>query len=524
MDQIKHDITDKYLKVWVRHTEYHHHRDRKDEEDVIGTSYLKAVFDPKEDAYRVTGFKIHPEYTNQDWDWDLFRSAYELASSQHKGLVSEGVIPASQRRRWDYALEQGNRRQDLPFGKYRITSGSMAMREAQKERHHEDTERPQLTRETQGVLWSLADSLARALRDPQGDQPGDARFTVAGISESSWSISHPDLEILESGESPLILRIRKIKEGKWGVFGQNQLKNLLNTQVLSFEKSPPDKSWDLDYISQKAAAYFHEQKDKITQLKQKLSPSQPPGAGYQPQAPGAPPGGGGEGMGAPPMASRRVPATLGNLRRAERVASRLNLQYTGRSWYGGAQTVNDRYGVGLRVRLLKSPGRRLGASIQGFPVEWIGTGVRCAGKPKRRRVYSEDKDNPQEEETHQDLVNRVYKYLLSRRRPYSSVKYLARVLKIAPEKLAKALGELIVQERINFVDKKFRPVIPAVKPQEERAHITSTTSIYKKDIGNWRHRDGLDSTLNTEIPTQDAPEDKDYDDISRVMPDPYRPN
>jgi hypothetical protein len=640
MDQIKSLITPSKFKVWVRHVESKT-RDERDIDTTVGTSYLKGVWDEQEQAYRATKFYIHPEFKYMGLQVDLFKAALELLSSAHKKLISDDVITSSQRKHIDEVIQQGHVRKDLPFGAYLLDSPRRKTMSRIAKNPEIKRDRPKLTRNTEGFIWSLADALARALREPQGNQEGDARFSVSGMSTSSWSIKHPDLEILESGESPLILRIRKVGDGEWRVTGQNQLQNLKNTKVLSVEKTPPtpNHTWDLDFLSRKAAAYFLEQKNKIMGLKQSMAPAQAPGAGAE----AAPPGGGmeGGGMGGggmPPMASRRAQATLANLHKAQRIVAGLSRKYGSEGWFRDARVVNDRFGVGIAVRLRSLPGRRLRASLEGIPVYWQPGNRRMAGvmgsgyfvDPKGKIVDAGDlhadhmrndpetyqgRDDPEtmveegwirarvlnkqfsidarggmsgdqlwalqkiareyrspdlivsvlvndyhryeisckeflemerpgeikrgrrasakpegpKEESHEDLVNRVYKYILSRKRHFSSPKYLALKLrkdlgiKVSVPKLVKAIGELMAQDLIDFSARKFKPVIAPVKPKEDLVAIRNSQSLYRLDKGNWRHNDNLDSTMNTEILTQDAPEEKN-NAYSRVMPDPTSPN
>jgi hypothetical protein len=397
----------------------------------------------------------------------------------------------------------------------------------------EITRRPEITRDTQSSVWRLGDSLVRALHEPEGDQPGDARWTVGGISYSSWSISHPDLEILESGDSPLILRIKRINQGRWAIFGQNLLKNLLNTKTLSIQKSPPNNSWDIDFISKKAANYFREQKQKILELKQAMTPQQTPGAGQVP----TPPAGGGQDMGMP-MASRRAAANLRNLQRAERIAHSMNRAYGRQEWYRGAQVVNDRHGIGLVVRLEVAPGGRLQGTLGGIPVDWQGPQgrrwpvqtVRTASRKSRRWVaevfdppVTEVDPDEQEHREHEERVRRVYKHLLEHRRAYSSVKYLASVLGMDPHQLSRALGELMVQGKIDITNKKFKPV-PPQREKVKRVHLNATTSMFRKDQGNWRHDDQLQTTSPAQFQVFSSPEEELADSSSRIMPDPLYPN
>lgn len=395
--------------------------------------------------------------------------------------------------------------------------------------------RPSLSRNSQEFIWELRDALARCLRDPRGGEPGDARWTVSGLSNSIWTINHPELENLESGESPLKLRIKKIGNGRWAVFGQNQLSNLLNTKTIMIRKTPPGGAdWDVDDFARRVAEYFQQQKQDVTDLQQALTPQAPPGVGYPPpggQQSGGPGGVPGGGM---PLGSRVRPQQSQGQPRGPGGQRRVAGGWAGGWWVGpdstvldigeqdhtsylekniqffgpGIKTVNDAERAGwLRVRQYSDPALGI-MSVKSFgpqttqqAFEMIQGLVARSHEPRvfafyGDRLYKLDRDDflglsypgevrrlgiqarvsqvkesrkanddlhpqfsPLEVSRHKKLADRVYRFLLKRKRPYSSVKYLARKLGINPYDLARALGRLVVEGRIDMTNKKFRPLL-----------------------------------------------------------------
>jgi ribosomal protein L37AE/L43A len=325
-----------------------------------------------------------------------------------------------------------------------------------------ELKRPELNRNTQYKLWKLADSLARALRSPSGEIPGDPRWTVSGVANSVWQISHPDLEILESGDSPLRLRLKKISQHRWGVFGQNQLKNLENNKVIAIQPQPPGPSWDIDAITNAASQYFQDQKELIDQTRQEMTPDQPPGTGGPaPQA--QPPGMGGPPMPTPPTGSRRASATLSNLRRAQAGSQYLNRKYAQQSWYGHTKVINDRLGVALATELKSVPPPSYPKLFGTLPVIASLTTppkptiVRLAGKG---RTYKITRPHPEYRHRqlartllslqqhpishdHNSLVSSILEHISSRSRPYSSIRGLAKSLSRDSKDVARAVGQLV---------------------------------------------------------------------------------
>jgi len=189
-----------------------------------------------------------------------------------------------------------------------------------------NTELPYVSREVQETLWRLADALAKNLRAPNEDQPGDPRWTVSGEASGTWMINHPDLEMLKDGNSPLIPRIKKLSSDKWSVIAQNQLQNKIINKVLAIEGGVPDRTWDIARIAQVASQWFQSQKNEISEEASQLTPDIPPGSmtdtGGDEAAGGIP----------SPMASRR---TLLLKRRSElktRKASETNKDLYLRLW------------------------------------------------------------------------------------------------------------------------------------------------------------------------------------------------
>lgn len=321
-------------------------------------------------------------------------------------------------------------------------------------------ERPSLTRETQSVVWRLADALARALRQPNEDSPGDFRWTVTGVANSTWTINHPDLLIDSNTEPILQLRIKRISGNRWGVFGQNHLENLENTKVISIINSAPDNSWDIDGISQVAANYFQEQKADIDQLKQEMTPSAPPGSPTTPQQQG--PGGGPPGLSTPPMSSRRASNSLPNLKKARLIVASLNTLHKNNPHYLHAQVLNDAQGIGVLVRT-KSASIKIPPIIDRIPLTSIlvtkpkDTLLRQAAKgrsfkPRRpdpdirhrhlaRRLLSlVQKPLPSDYHT---LIPTVVSHLKSSSRLYSSIKGLAKALSRDPQDITRVVGHLV---------------------------------------------------------------------------------
>lgn len=313
---------------------------------------------------------------------------------------------------------------------------------------------PVLTRNLQNTLWRLADAVAKSLREPSGENPGDSRWTVEGLGYSSWRINHPDIEILDTGDSPLIFKIKKIKDSRWSVLGQNQLKNLINTKVVAIENSPPSEQWDVDAIAKASAQYFQEQLQALIQLKEEMTPNQPPGAGPIPQ----------EGS-AGPNASRRASATLSNLRKAQLLTDQMNQSLTGKPWFHKALVANSPHGISVRV-ILAQDKHPLKRTYQGIPLNFSTPRTARKTKPTLNR----NQDHLAKKVLHrksslltitdlEDFRDKklVWEHLQAKRRPYTSVKYMSRNLGIEPERLARILGRLISEDKIDIVSGYFRP-------------------------------------------------------------------
>jgi hypothetical protein len=267
------------FEVWVDHFQYLDLGERH-QSVPSGRSYIRGKFDPEQDAYVINKIHIDPDMLRTDVKAELLDEAKLQAHKRDKKLFREKRVAA---------MPKQQSRPNL-----RIV------------RDQPDEERPMITRDLQTAVWRVADSLARSLKDPQGATPGDARWTVSGLSHSSWTINHPD--ILTDGESPLTLRIKKLPDGRWVAFGQNRLTNLLNTKILAIKKTPPggDDWEDIDTFSTTAADYFQEQKESILSLKQSMTPKQSPGVSYGgQQQQGGDMGGMGGGMGGMGMAASR---------------------------------------------------------------------------------------------------------------------------------------------------------------------------------------------------------------------------
>lgn len=265
------------FEVWVDHFQYLDIGERH-QSVPSGKSFIRGTFDPDQDAYVINKIHIDPDMLRTDVKEELLDEAKLQAHKRDKKLLRKRVAA-------------------MP----KTHEPRMRM-----ERNQPADNRPMVRRDLQTAVWRMADSLARALKDPQGSTPGDARWTVSGLSHSSWNINHPDIQT--EGESPLYLRVKKLPDNRWIAFGQNRLTNLLNTKVLATKKTPPGgDDWDdIETFASTAATYFQEQKANILSLKQAMTPQIAPGAGYagQQQQQGGP---GGEmgGMGGM-MASRRA--------------------------------------------------------------------------------------------------------------------------------------------------------------------------------------------------------------------------
>jgi len=277
------EVTSKFnnrdFEVWIDHFQYLDIGERH-QSVPSGKSFIRGTFDPDQNAYVIDKIHIDPDMLRTDVKEELLDEAKLQAHKRDKRLLRKRVAA-------------------MP----KTHEPRMRM-----ERDKPEDDRPMVRRDLQTSVWRIADSLARSLKDPQGSTPGDARWTVSGLSHSSWAINHPD--ILTDGESPLTLRIKKLPDNRWVAFGQNRLTNLLNTKILSIKKTPPGgDDWDdIETFASTAATYFQEQKANILALKQAMTPQSAPGAGYagQQQQGGGDEMGGMGGMGGGMMASRRA--------------------------------------------------------------------------------------------------------------------------------------------------------------------------------------------------------------------------
>jgi hypothetical protein len=265
------------FETWIDHLQYLDLGERH-QSVPSGRSFVRGKFDQEQDAYIIEKIHIDPDMIQTDVKEELLHEAKLQAHKRDKRLL------------------QKKRAAAMPKPKMNL------MRDQPAE------DRPMVTRDLQKVVWDVANLLAKSLKDPQGPTPGDARWTVSGLSHSSWAINHPD--ILTDGESPLALRIKKLPDGRWIALGQNRLVNLLHTKILAVKKTPPggDDWEDIETLATTAAEYFQEQKENILSLKQSMTPQQTPGATYgggQQQQGGGEMGGMGGGMGGM-MASRRA--------------------------------------------------------------------------------------------------------------------------------------------------------------------------------------------------------------------------
>lgn len=141
------------------------------------------------------------------------------------------------------------------------------------------------TQNVQETLWSIADAMARHLKAPSQESMGDPRWTVSGVTDSTWEVNHPDMEPLEGGSTPLKVMIKRLDtEGKsWAIIARNlATKPEANSVVYRSDSGPPNPKWDVEQIAQAAAAWFQEQKDEIVGQKEDLTPSLSPGS-VQPQ-------------------------------------------------------------------------------------------------------------------------------------------------------------------------------------------------------------------------------------------------
>ena len=264
------------FEVWIDHFQYLDIGERH-QSVPSGKSFIRGTFDPDQNAYVIDKIHIDPDMLRTNVKEDLLDEAKLQAHKRDKKLLRKRVAA-------------------MPVHEPRM----------RMERNQPADNRPMVRRDLQTAVWRIADSLARSLKDPQGSTPGDARWTVSGLSHSSWAINHPD--ILTDGESPLTLRIKKLLDNRWVAFGQNRLTNLMNTKILSIKKTPPGgDDWDdIDTFASTSATYFQDQKANILSLKQAMTPQALPGAGYAGQQQGGGgPGGEMGGMGGM-MASRQA--------------------------------------------------------------------------------------------------------------------------------------------------------------------------------------------------------------------------
>jgi hypothetical protein len=281
-------FTNREFEVWADHIQY---LDLGERHQAVpsGKSYIRGTFDSEQDAYVIHKIHIDPDMLQTDIKKELLYEARLQANRKNKRLLQKKRIAAMPKHEPKMRLER-----DRPSDR-----------------------RPMITRDLQNTVYQIGNALALALRDPQGSSPGDARWTVSGLSRSAWSINHPD--IMREGDSPLSLLITKITsnnspdiEGisdgqgmnEWTAVGRNELANLSNMKILAKRKSPPGgDDWDdIEVFVKSAAQYFQEEKNKIMELKQSMLPINPPGAGSSPNPQQQQQQGGGMGG---MMASRR---------------------------------------------------------------------------------------------------------------------------------------------------------------------------------------------------------------------------
>lgn len=146
-----------------------------------------------------------------------------------------------------------------------------------------------LDEEIQNSLWRLASALASALEAPNTNTGAEAdpRWEVSAVTETEWSVSHPDLPIVrdDEGATKDDLLSLKIKQNgnEWLVVAQN---NVLGTDANSYpltlvvakENDPPNKKWPFDDIARAASNWFVEQLQDLKSKAQGMTPDAPPGS------------------------------------------------------------------------------------------------------------------------------------------------------------------------------------------------------------------------------------------------------
>lgn len=147
---------------------------------------------------------------------------------------------------------------------------------------------PVLSEEIQHTLWTLADSLVKALQAPQDGGQADMNWGVSGRSSNVWDVTHPDLPMVKDDEgwtkdTLLQLQVKELPDGKYAVVAVNKV---LGTETNSFplvfivakQDTPPGPKWPIAEIAKAAANWFRVQLAELKKKAEGMQPGTPPGA------------------------------------------------------------------------------------------------------------------------------------------------------------------------------------------------------------------------------------------------------
>lgn len=147
---------------------------------------------------------------------------------------------------------------------------------------------PSVDKAIQKSLWGIADALAKALRAPSGDQPGDVQWRVSALASRAWKVSHPDLPLVKDEDGAnkdtlLQLHIQPDPDTKqWFVIAQNKVtgpEGHTSPRALIVAKynEPPSENWDNEEIANAAANFFKQQLKDLVQKAKAMTPEENPG-------------------------------------------------------------------------------------------------------------------------------------------------------------------------------------------------------------------------------------------------------